>query len=107
MASRAPKLPAATVADLLGMAGDDLRRHELIEGSVWERGASSGLHAGVQALVIEAVGPFHRRPGGRWPGGWWIATEADIYFDEQNTLRPDVSGWRRERVSQRPADMPV
>jgi Uma2 family endonuclease len=100
-------MPAATLADLLALPEDERRRYELIEGAMLERGAASGLHGGVQALLVGAVGPFHRRPGGGWPGGFWFATETDVYFDEENTLRPDVAGWRRERVPQRPAEMPV
>lgn len=34
-------------------------------------------------------------------------TEVDIFFDTQNTLRPDVVGWRRDRVPQRPAERVV
>ena len=37
----------------------------------------------------------------------WFGTEVDIYFDEANTLRPDVAGWRRDRVPERPTGMPV
>jgi Uma2 family endonuclease len=107
MASRAPNTPAATLADLLALPEDVRRRHELIEGALVERGAGSGLHGAVQALLVEAVGPFHRRPGGRAPGGWWFATETDVYFDPEDTLRPDLAGWRRERVPERPVDMPV
>jgi Uma2 family endonuclease len=107
MASRAPKLPAATLADLLALPEEERKRHELIEGALLERGAASGLHGAVQALLVEVVGPFHRRPGGRSPGGWWFASETDIYFDAENTLRPDVAGWRRERVPERPVEMPV
>lgn len=107
MASRAPRMSAATLADLLALPEDERKRYELIEGAMVERGAASGLHGGVQTLVIEAIGPFHRRPGGRWPGGWWFATETDVYFDEESTLRPDVAGWRRDRVPDRPVEMPV
>lgn len=106
MASRAPNTPA-TLADLLALPEDERRRYELIECALVERGAASGLHGGVQALLVEAVGPFHRRPGGRWPGGWWFATETDVYFDEGNTLRADVSGWRRDHVPERPTGVPV
>jgi Uma2 family endonuclease len=31
----------------------------------------------------------------------------DIYFDPQNTLRPDVAGWRRERLPELPAEVPI
>jgi Uma2 family endonuclease len=107
MASRAPNLPAVTLADLLALPEEVRRRHELIEGALVERGAASGLHGAVQAMLVEAVGPFHRRPGGRMPGGWWFATETDVHFDPENILRPDVAGWRRDRVPERPVEMPV
>jgi Uma2 family endonuclease len=105
MSASAPKL--ATLADLLALSEDELKRYELIEGAITERGAGSGAHGAVQAKTVEAVSPFHRRPGGRWPGGWWFGIEVDLYFDEQNTLKPDVSGWRRDRVPERPREMPV
>lgn len=107
MSSSAPKLPQATLADLLALSEDELERYELIEGAITERGAGSGTHGAVQAKTVEAISPFHRRPGGRWPGGWWFGIEVDVYFDEKNTLKPDVSGWRRDRVPERPREMPV
>jgi Uma2 family endonuclease len=33
--------------------------------------------------------------------------EVDVYFDAANTLRPDVSGWRRDRVAEPPRGIPV
>jgi Putative restriction endonuclease len=57
--------------------------------------------------VFRSLGPFDRRPGGRGPSGWIFATEVDIYFDPKNTLRPDVAGWRRERLSELPAEVPI
>jgi Uma2 family endonuclease len=93
--------PAATLDDLLAIPEEE-RRHELIEGALADKGATSGEHAGAQCKVIESIGPFHRKPGGRWPGGWWFGAEADVSFDPANTFRPDVAGWRRERVPERP-----
>lgn len=101
MTAAAKSTTLATLEDLLAIP-EHQRRHELIEGALLERGATSGEHAGAQCKLIESVGPFHRRPGGRWPGGWWFGSDADIYFDAANTLRPDVAGWRRERVPERP-----
>jgi Uma2 family endonuclease len=100
-------MPAATLADLLALPEDEQKRYELIGGALLERGAASGRHGRVQVLVVGAVGPFDRRPGGRWPGGWWFATETDVYLDEENTLKPDVAGWRRDRVPEPPMEMPV
>jgi Uma2 family endonuclease len=41
------------------------------------------------------------------PGGWWFATEVEVYFDRANTFRPDVVGWRRDRVPERPRGTPI
>jgi Uma2 family endonuclease len=92
----------ATVDDLFAIPEEE-RRHELIEGVIVPKGAATGEHGGAQAKLSEYVGPFHRRPGGRAPGGWWFGTEVDIYFDPKNTFRPDIVGWRRDRVPQRPS----
>jgi Uma2 family endonuclease len=107
MSSSAPKvLPVATVEDLLAIPEED-RRHELIDGSIVEKAAATGEHGAAQCKLSAHVAPFHRRPGGRWPGGWWFAIEVEIYFDSKNTLRPDVVGWRRDRVPERPRGVPI
>ena len=75
---------------------------ELIDGSLVEK-ETSGEHGGTQAsLVAKLFGPFNRRPGGRKPGGWWFATEVLIDFGPGQRLRPDVSGWRREKMPDPP-----
>lgn len=91
----------ATVDDLFAIPEGE-RRHELIEGVIEPKGAASGRHGAAQLRLAGHVLPFNRRPGGRSPGGWWFATEVDIYFDPANTFRPDVVGWRRDRVPQQP-----
>jgi len=95
-----------TLEDLLAIP-EDVRRHELIEGSIAEKGAATGEHGMAQWSLSVHLGPFGRRPGGRSPGGWWFVTEAEVYFDPKNTLRPDVSGWRRERLPQGPVGTPI
>ncbi|MFT3764181.1 MAG: Uma2 family endonuclease [Minicystis sp.] len=96
----------ATLDDLLAIP-DHERRHELIDGDIVEKGAASGEHGATQRKLSAWIDPFERRPGGRWPGGWWFATEVEIFFDAAHTLRPDVVGWRRERVSDRPRGTPL
>lgn len=98
--------PLATKDDLFAIP-EEQRRHELIEGAIVEKGAASGEHGQAQFNLSASLAPFRRRPGGRWPGGWWFATEVDIYFDPANTLRPDVVGWRRDRVPELPRGIPV
>ena len=98
--------PAATLDDLLAIA-EETRRHELIEGSIVEKGAATGEHGAVQRKLSAYVDPYDQRPGGRRPGGGWLATETDVYVDAANTFRPDVVGWRRERVPERPRGIPI
>lgn len=82
-------------------------RVELIRGSVVEKASPSSEHAGAQSGVDRRVGHgFSRKPGGRWPGGWWFFTELDVRFG-QDVLRPDVCGFRRDRLKQKPTGRPV
>lgn len=101
------KLPGpATLDDLLAIP-DDVRRHELIEGEIVEKEAASGKHGATQGRIFRALGRFDRRPRDQGPGGWIFATEVDVYFDPKNTLRPDVVGWRRERLPELPGAAPI
>ena len=70
----------ATLDDLLAIP-EDVRRHELIDGEIVDRGAASGKHGATQGRIFRALGPFDRRPGGRSPGGWIFATDVEIFFD--------------------------
>ncbi len=68
----------------------------------------SARHGGAQAgVVIQIGGPYGRRPGGRRPGGWRFATETEILLADDQIYRPDVVGWRRERLPELPAEVPV
>ena len=104
--SDAVKLPLATIADLLAIP-EAHRRHEVIDGSLIEKEAASGRHGGAQARLSRTLGPYDRRPGGRWPGGWWFATEVEVLFEDTQVFRPDVAGWRRERLAELPAEVPI
>ncbi|MCU0693899.1 MAG: Uma2 family endonuclease [Polyangiaceae bacterium] len=87
------------------------RNHEIVDGALVERATPSGSHGSAQARVSAGtLGPFDRRPGDddpNVPGGWWIATEVEVELSPILVVRPDVVGWRRERVPQRPSGSPV
>lgn len=101
-------LPAsnpATIEDLLRRREDE--RLELIRGTLLEKAAPTAEHAHAQSGVDRNVAwRFARKPGGRWPGGWWIFTEVDVQFGLE-VLRPDVCGFRRDRTSTAPVGRPV
>src|SRR6185437_5844787 len=107
MNAPARKAAAATLEDLLAIPEDERKRFELVEGAIADRGATASQHGRAQVRLARHMGPFDRRPGGRSPGGWWFTTEADVYFDAANTFRPDVAGWRRERVPELPPGIPI
>jgi Uma2 family endonuclease len=104
VADRAQRL--ATIVDLLAIP-EAHRRHEIIDGVLTEKEAASGRHGGAQVRVVEQIRPYNRRPGGRWPGGWWFATEVEIQLAPTQVFRPDVAGWRRERMAALPSEVPV
>lgn len=101
-----PANPLATVADLLAIP-EAQRRHEVIDGVLVEKEAASGRHGGAQLRLGEYLGPYNRRPGGRGPGGWWFATEVEVQFEDTQVVRPDVAGWRRARLAELPAEVPI
>ncbi|HKY35046.1 MAG TPA: Uma2 family endonuclease [Polyangiaceae bacterium] len=104
--SEPAKVTRATVADLLAIP-EGRRYHEVIDGVLVEKEAASGRHGGTQVRLARRLGPYDRRPGGRWPGGWWFATEVEIQFEDVQVFRPDVAGWLRERLPELPKEVPV
>jgi Uma2 family endonuclease len=96
----------ATLADLLAIP-EGLRRHEIIDGVLLEKEAATGRHGGAQGRLFRRLGPYDRKPGGRSPGGWWFATEVEVLLAEQQIYRPDIGGWRRERLDILPTTWPV
>ena len=101
----APKLRAATIEEAL--ARPEAERIELIRGTLVEKAAPTGEHSGAQiGIAAHLLLSFQRKPGGRWPGGWWIRTELDIQLGSE-LFRPDVVGWRKEHLPSLPAGRPI
>ncbi len=79
---------------------------ELAHGDLVEK-QTSGEHGRAQGNVMGSLVPaFGRRPPGGppdRPGGWWLATEALVQFAPGLRYRPDIAGWRRERLSAPPS----
>lgn len=106
-----PVLPAtklATYDDLLAL-GEDVRA-EVIAGSIHL--APSGLpeHGHATGSIAHFIGgPFDRDDGYGGPGGWWIFLELDVRLSLHNIVRPDLCGYRRDRLREpwgkRPLDL--
>jgi Uma2 family endonuclease len=95
----------ATLEDLLVL--DDRDRLEIIHGSIVERASPSAEHSAGSAKLGGILHPFHRRPGGGQPGGWWLHVEVHFLYAKHEIVCHDAAGWRRDRVPERPRGWPV
>jgi Uma2 family endonuclease len=96
----------ATLDDFLAIP-EERRFHELLASEVVEKATPSGEHGDAQAGVVSAVRPHYQRRSGSGGAGWWIATEVEVLLASEDLVRPDVLGWRRERLPERPIGTPV
>jgi Uma2 family endonuclease len=105
MAQRA--LQPASIDDLLDAIRQGLAC-EIVAGEVVEKAVGDERHGDAQLeLGMVVRGGYNRRPAPRGPpGGWWIRSEVDIRFGD-DVYRPDLSGWRRDRVPRMPEEWPV
>jgi Uma2 family endonuclease len=102
----APRVRLATFSDLAALPED--ARAEIIHGIIVEKASPAAEHGGSQAsLGAVLIRRFQRRPGGRWPGGWWFGTEIDVEYETHEIYLHDVVGWRRDRLPERPTGRPV
>lgn len=90
-----PKL--ASYADLLALP-DDVRA-EVVRGTIEVAPAPLPRHSKVQGAIRGFIGrPFDDDDGAGGPGGWWILLEVDVRLSPHDIVRPDLAGWRRERL---------
>jgi Uma2 family endonuclease len=96
----------ATALDLENLPGDV--RAEIIHGAIVQKAGPSAEHSRAQLRFGTALGRrFDRRPGGRWPGGWWFGSEVEVEYEAHEVYVHDVAGWRRERVLVEPVGRPT
>lgn len=99
----APRNQLATAADL---RDDD--RCEIIHGAIVHKASLSGKHGASQFAFGKVLGRrFERSPGGRWPGGWWFVSEAEVEYETHEVYVHDVAGWLRDRVAEPPDGKPI
>lgn len=104
MSSVAPKL--ATYADLIGLPADV--RAEVIAGEIVTTPSPLPRHSHVQRSAGRFIGgPFQDDDGRGGPGGWWIFVEVDVALGHHDIVRPDVTGWRKERLPRPGAVRPI
>jgi Uma2 family endonuclease len=73
--------------------------HEVLNGELREKAAPLPEHGLAQRALGRFIGgPFHDDDGQGGPGGWWILTEVEVELAQHEVVRPDLTGWRRERL---------
>lgn len=83
-----------TIEDLFA-GGADLRA-ELIHGEIVPKAAPHVPHTTAEGKLSSwAARRFDRKPGGRWPGSWWIRTEIHTVYAAHEVFCHDIAGWRR------------
>jgi len=99
-------LKLATYDDLLRLPEDV--RAEIIHGAIVVTPPPLPEHGRVQRSLGAFVGgPYDDDDGRGGPGGRWIMTEVDIQLAAHEVVRPDVAGWRRDRLPDPRAQRPV
>ncbi len=94
----------ATYADLERMP--EGQHVEIVKGEIQAFPSPLAGHGDVQLVLGGSLAlAFGRGRGG--PGGWWIVAEVDVRFGEDDVARPDISGWRRERLPELPKTLPI
>lgn len=96
--SAAPQLDPprlATYEDLL--AHPEGERVELLDGVVVAQASPAYEHGYIQGSLFALLNSTYRLGRGG-PGGWWIAQELDVRLTPHDVVRPDLVGWRRERL---------
>jgi Uma2 family endonuclease len=93
----------ATWADVLAHSEDE--RVEVLSGELVTIPAPLPRHSKTQGSLRRFVGgPFDDDDGHGGPGGWWILIEIDVRLETHEIVRPDLAGWRRERLPE-PGDI--
>ncbi len=90
-------LPEGTKAEIID--GVLIIESEVVDGIFVTPPGSLPRHSLAQGTARSLIGgPFHDDDGRGGPGGWWILPEVDVRFGLQDVVRPDLAGWRRERL---------
>jgi Uma2 family endonuclease len=87
----------ATYDDLLSLPEDV--RAEVLAGEVITSPSPLPRHSKAQGALRSFIGgPFDDDDGRGGPGGWWILLEVDVRLGPHDIVRPDLTGFRRERL---------
>ena len=77
---------------------------EVLDGDLYVFNRPASAHGSTSSVLgVLLGGPFQLGLGG--PGGWRFIDEPELHFgecDARDIVVPDLAGWRRERMPERP-----
>jgi Uma2 family endonuclease len=92
-----PARKVAVYEDLFSLPEDV--KAEILGGAIVTMPSPLPRHSRPQRSLSRYVGgPFDDDDGTGGPGGWWILLEVDVRLARHDVVRPDLAGWRRERL---------
>jgi len=87
----------ATYEDLLELPEGE--RAEVIAGVLVTRTSALPRRGRAQRVIGRVIGgAFDDDDGQGGPGGWWILPEVDVRLSPHDIVKPEMTGWRRERL---------
>lgn len=93
-----PARKSATYEDIAALPSNVVG--EILFGTLHVSPRPASPHGSASSALQEELGPpFKRGRGG--PGGWVILSEQEVHLGA-DVLVPDLAGWRRERLPERP-----
>lgn len=101
-----PARRRATYADLAALP--EGTRAEVIGGELHTSPAPLPRHSKAEGAIRRFVGgPYDDDDGARGAGGWWNFLEVDVELATHDIVRPDISGWRRDRLPDPGTERPI
>lgn len=83
-------------------------RAEVIDGALEFAPSPSPEHGRAQRTLGHLIGgPFDDDDDRGGHGGWWLIPEVDVRLGAHDIVRPDLAGWRRERLPDPWGNQPI
>lgn len=102
----APKRKA-TAEDLRALHGED-GRYEIIHGEIVPMATPRMEHSNFANYSTAAISRrFDRKPGGKWPGGWWLRPQLHVSYETGEVFVHDYCGFRRDNHPALPSTWPT
>jgi Uma2 family endonuclease len=106
LSAQTPTHQSATLEEFLAIPPHE-RFHEILDGEIVRKVMPSGRHGVAQRRLSALLDPYDGDQQSGRPGGWWIMSEVEVQLARAQVIRPDLVGWRNERMREVPEEFPI